>query len=84
MKTLAQSFEDHRGSRGVHLISEGGSIFYFWEQVFSILQEIPTDDDNGFRESLVSVMSNYNPNSEFLVLDLRENKVLIELYSLQK
>jgi hypothetical protein len=84
METLTKSFEDYRGSRGVHLISEAGCIFYFWEQVLGIMQEISTDDNNEFRESLVSVLSNYNPNTEFLVLDLRENKVLIELYSLQK
>lgn len=84
METLARSFETYRGLRGVHLVFLEDCAFYPWNEVSRLFREVPDKEEGRFQESLLTVLSNYNPDEEFLVLNRGEESVSIELYTLVK
>jgi hypothetical protein len=84
METLSKSFEKYRGLRGVHLVSPGECFFFPWNEVSKLQAEVSVEQESEFEENLLTVLSNYNPDNEFLVLNRRGKSIFIELYACQK
>ena len=84
MGKLDQSFRQHLGMRGVHLYSNDGCRFLPWTEVLAFLKRLPPDLDPELEETLLSAMSNYDPDSQFLAIQQKEDAISIELYSAKK
>ena len=83
MRHLYESFNSHQGLRGVHFYHEEKCNFLDWKEVFSFLDSLPNEDSNSFSESLINMLSNYNPDTEFLAVQQNKGSISVELYSQQ-
>lgn len=83
MDHLVSSFQKHLGLRGVHVYSEEECRFLPWDEVISFINRLPKSTDPEFSEKLVSTLSNYHPDREFLAIQQLDNTVSIELYAKQ-
>jgi hypothetical protein len=84
MEKLNQSFRQHLGLRGVHLYSCDGCRFLPWSEVLTFLKRLPPDLDPDLEETLLTAMSNYDPNFQFLAVQQKEDSISIELYTATK
>lgn len=81
MKKLYESFRENLGLRGVHLYSHSECRFLVWTEVLSFLKKLPKNLDPDIEETLLSAMSNYDPDSQFLAIRQKKESISIELYS---
>lgn len=79
--TLLQSFIQHDGYRGAHFCFSGGCRFLPWDEVVQFIDNLPSDVPTEFHDKLLSILSNYNPETHFLVVGGLEGKTTIELYA---
>jgi hypothetical protein len=79
---LLKSFKEHEGLRGAHLYSPGGECrFLSWASVVKYVNSLPSDYPSEFSDKLLGLLSNYDPDTQFLALNSTQNgSVSIELY----
>jgi hypothetical protein len=82
MKHLIESFQKHKGIRGVTFYDETSCNFLTWVEVFKFLDSLPPKPgDDPFSERLADTLANYNPDCEFLAVQQNGDSVSVELYS---
>jgi len=82
MKHIIKSFQSHVGERGVHFYDDYSCNFLNWKEVFAFLNSFPPEDEkDSFSDKLVTTLSNYNPDNEFLAVHQKGTSVSVELYS---
>ncbi len=85
MKHLHESFNDHRGLRGVHFYHKNKCSFLLWAEVCAFLKTLPDESkDAEFPERLLNSLANYNPDTEFLAVRQEGTTVSVELYSAER
>lgn len=83
MDHLVSSFQKHLGLRGVHVYSKEECRFLSWDEVISFVNRLPKGSDPEFSDKLLSTLSNYHPDREFLAIQQLDNTVSIELFAKQ-
>ena len=82
MKHLIESFQKHKGIRGVTFYDETSCNFLTWVEVFKFLDSLPPKSgEDQFSERLADTLANYNPDCEFLAVQQNGDSVSVELYS---
>jgi hypothetical protein len=82
MNHLHESFNDHRGLRGVHFYHKNKCSFLVWAEVCAFLKTLPKESENvQFPERLLDSLANYDPDTEFLAVRQEGTTVSVELYS---
>ena len=85
MKHLHESFNDHRGLRGVHFYHKDKCSFLVWAEVCAFLKTLPREPENAdFPERLLDSLANYDPDTEFLAVHQEGTTVSVELYSAER
>lgn len=78
---LLQSFREYEGLRGAHIYDSNGCRFLTWVEVVRFINSFPADSPPEFSERLLGLLSNYDPDCQFLALrSEREGSISIELY----
>ena len=81
MKHLIQSFQCHRGSRGVHFYDGENCNFLDWREVYVFIDALPRKEGTDpFTDRLEETLANYNPDVEFLAVQQKGDAVSVELY----
>ncbi len=81
MKHLIQSFQSHRGSRGVHFYDGENCNFLDWKEVYVFIDALPRKNGTDpFTDRLEETLANYNPDTEFLAVQQKGDAVSVELY----
>ena len=84
MRHLTTSFKTHKGVRGAHFFDEDSCQFLIWSEVIEFLNTLTTSDKNiphEFADRLIEKLANYNPDMEYLAVQQRGSRVIVELYS---
>jgi len=78
---LLSSFSAHIGERGCHFYDDEDCTFLGWQDVFSFLGHLPSEDRmNPFADKLTTTLANYDPNKEYLAVQQVGGRVSVELY----
>lgn len=78
---LLRSFKTFEGLRGAHFYCQGGCRFLPWLEVIKFINDLPLEATPEFPEKLLSILANYDPDSQFLAVGEIEGKTFIELYA---
>jgi hypothetical protein len=62
-------------------VSPGDCYFVPWNKALGFLEKLQTEDQDTLQESVLTILSNYDPDSEFLALVQKGNTLSVELYS---
>ena len=82
MKHLLNSFQTHKGIRGVTFYDDTNSNFLTWYEVFRFLKDFPEGEKSDrFYDRLTDTLANYNPETEFLAVRQQKGAVTVELFT---
>lgn len=81
MRHLVRSFRDNVGTRGSHFYNGEDCHFLQWKDVLVFLDNLETSDGDEFADRLLTTLSNYDPDTEFLAVRQDRDTVSVELYT---
>ena len=81
---LARSFANQNGYRGVHFYSEDDCNFVQWDGVIELFKRMDKRNPGHreFEEKLLHIMSNINPDEEFVLCHHHDDLISIECFRL--
>lgn len=78
---LLRSFKHYEGLRGAHFYCPAGCRFLPWSEVVQFVNDLPQNLTPEFPEKLLSILANYDPETQFLAVGEVDGKTFIELYA---